>query len=253
MKFERQQNKENEKPNVSIENVDQSKILELESNANLVVREVLLEELENEYRGKLNGDYSAVELAELGKELFDELRSEYGIDSPVKFLFSKNRNNEPSLFSIVDKIESVTLGQEEKDEVSQKFYQLHESISQYYLDKLRNGGAFLTDINGPTQYVYGTKLTKQDGDVNIYLVDTDIYLDNKKESLLTLVYWLARHGSGVEKDSKMIENIRIFMSEYQEKFTQIEDKDKERLIQLKNFLSGQAFGKEILPAIPLFE
>ncbi len=237
-----------------IENIGQVRILELRNNPNFVVKEIKLKEIESEYNGKLNGDYKATELAELGKELFDELQSRYGVNSPVKFFFGQNKDGETILFSVVDKITSIEPIQEEKEDVAQKFYQLYESLSRYYLDKLRSGGAFLTDINGSTQYVYGRKLTgKNNNEKEIYLVDTDIYLDDRRKSLLTVVYWLARHNSGIDKNSQMIENIKTFISEYQKEFTQIDDKDKERLTQLNKFLSGQEFGNEILPAIPTFE
>lgn len=251
MDFEKQQNKETgNQAAVSIENIGKEKISEFKSDSNFVVREIRLVELENEYRGKLNRDYSAIELAELGKELFAELQDKYGINVPAKFFLSKD--SEQSLFSIVDKIEPVVPTQEENEMIAQKFYQLYESLSQYYLDKLRTHEAFLTDVNGITQYVYGMSFAKSN-EAKIYLVDTDIYLDDRTESLLTVVYWLARHVSGIEKDTQMIRTIRTFIDEYEKSFIQIDDKNIKRLEQLRKFLLGQYFDDEILPAIPTFE
>ncbi len=154
MDFKNKQNKESNIPIPKIENIELGEILKLKNDSNFVIREIKLEKLKDEYSGKLNQNYGATELAKLGKMLFDELRNEYGIDSPVKFFFSRDENNEAILFSVVDKIKPIIPTKEERGTVVQKFYKLYESLSHYYLDKLRNGGAFLTDINGSTQYIY---------------------------------------------------------------------------------------------------
>lgn len=249
MNFEKRQNRKFNTPTHIIENIDQTKISQLKESPHFVTREIRFEELESRYRGKLKREYRAIELAELGKKLFEELR-EYGIDSPVRFFIGKD-DNQQVLFSVVGRIERVVSTQEEK--MNQEFHRLYESLSQYYLDKLRDGEAYLTDINNSEQYVYGKKSSGEEEETKMYLVDTDIYLDDRKEALLTVVYWLVRHSLRIGRDSKVIENIKAFVNEYKEKFTHVKEKDKERLSQLEQFLSGGGFGEEILPAIPIFE
>jgi len=205
------------------------------------------------YYKKIDGNYSGTELAILGVNLFNELQNNYGITSPAKFFLGKNKEKETSLFTVVDRIEPTKITKENKEIISQIFCHLHETLSRYYLDKLRNEKFFLTDINGATQYVYGNKLFRNKKENKIYLVDTDMYLDNRPKSLLTVVYWLARHAAEDEEKSQIIQNIKIFINEYQCKFKQMGIKDEKRLKQLKFFLEGKKFGDKIYPAIPTFK
>jgi hypothetical protein len=254
MSFEKQLNSREANITKNVNYVDFEKIIELKENSNFFVREKKLKELESEYQGKLNKDYNGKELVELGVSLFKELRDDYGIDLPASFFVSKDEDGNSLLYLVVDKIKPVVIDNEEASAVKERFHQLYKSLSKYYLAKLRNGGSFLTDINGFKQYIYGIK-TKEEGNAKIYLVDPDIYLDDRSKSLLTVVYWFCRHyPTSIDKSSEIIENIREFVNEYQKKFQQIDNqKDIDRLEQIKDFLQGRSFGSEILPAIPTFE
>lgn len=96
------------------------------------------------------------------------------------------------------------------------------------------------------------------GLLSIYLVDTDIHLDNRPKSLLTVVYWFSIHLFTIENKLKTIlpmarNNIKQFIDEYQILFPNLEDKNLRRLLEIQKFLSGKEFGDTILPAIPIFE
>ena len=110
---------------LNIPNIKQKEVSDLKDNSSFVVREIELETLEDRYRGKLNGDFSAVQLAELGKSLFNELCSNYEICSPVKFFFGKNEDGQSVLLSVVDKIEPILPLEKSKGTVTQKFSQLY--------------------------------------------------------------------------------------------------------------------------------
>ena len=73
-----------------------------------------------------------------------------------------------------------------------------------------------------------------------------------------MIYWFARHFLAVEDKiglsvNDIRSNIEQFVLEYQKNYSEMSDKDKKRLEEIKAFLSGKRFGDEILPAIPTFK
>jgi hypothetical protein len=238
-------------------NLDESQ--KMLNNPKYIVKCKSLEDLQKSYQNKIDGEFEAKKLVEIGKGLFNELRQKYNIETPVEFFIGNNTDNHQVLYIRVDKIDGQDLTKKENlQDINKIVQELYVNISRYYLDKLKNGEFFLTDINGSSQYVYGQKVDEVDKASQIYLVDADIYLDNRSESLLTTVYWLSRHLSSVEYklrvDSSLPrENIKRFIDEYQTIFPNLDDKNTKRLSEIQRFLSGQGFGDEILPAIPTFE
>ena len=236
-------------------NLDEAR--EMLDNPIYVTKSKSFEDLQKSYQNKIEGEFKAKELAEIGKGLFDELGQKYNIKTPVEFFVGDNADGQQILYTRVDKVNGQDLAKKENlQDINQLVQELYINISKYYLDKLRSGGFFLTDISGSSQYVYGEKGNEKES--QIYLIDADIYLDNRSESLLTTVYWLSRHLSRVESGLKMNallarNNIKEFVDEYQTIFPNLDDKNEKRLSEIQKFLSGKGFGDEILPAIPTFE
>ncbi len=236
--------------------INTSEAEEMIADPRYVVKIKSFKELENLYRNKIDGDFEAVELIEMGSRLFDEL-SQYHITIPVEYFLYTDANGQRKYIERVSKIDGKNLEERQSlQDISQSVNELYTNLSNYFLDKLKNGESFLTDINGGSQYVYGSKNNEKDS--KIYLVDADLYLDNRTKHLLTIVYWLARHlfeaegkCSGTNEVAR--NNIREFLKIYQETFSDLGSKDMGRIAELEKFLRGEKFGKKILPAIPIFE
>jgi len=232
---------------------------ELKNNLNYIIRSESLDKLAGNYNKKIEGELQPLELVEVIKNLFDELEDKYDILVPVNFVVGVGESDEKLIYSVVDKIIGQNLVEYEgKENIRDDVANLYVSISNYFLDKLRGGGFFLTDINNPAQYVYGKSETKKSSGNKIYFIDTDIYLDNRRESLVVVVYWLARHIIGVEKQYKIKlnearENIRVFVGEFVGSGKELKEKDEKRVREIRNFLNDKRFGEVILPAIPTFE
>ncbi len=142
---------------------------------------------------------------ELGKKLFQEIQTNYNIQVPSEIIVDKNEENKDTVYIITDKIDGVSLEKaEETPEFLKKLEDLYVSISKYYLDKLNSGEAHLADLNGASQYIYGTK--KGNENPEIYLVDTDLYLNKGDAFLLHNVKWLIRHM--LKRFDEAIKNIR---------------------------------------------
>jgi hypothetical protein len=173
------------------------KLFEIKNNPDKIVRMESFEDLESRY----NGQVDPVVVAELGQELYGELRDKYHINVPVEFVAGKDSENKDVIYAIVDKVDGKDLDKiEVTPELTEKVEKLYEKIAQYYLDKFpleQEDGLYLADINNASQYVYGKK--KGDEVAHIYLVDTDLYLRDGKVTLRNIVLWLYRHVSGVER------------------------------------------------------
>ncbi len=257
MNLEWSQNKEIQKTQFKFRELNLHEAREMLNSPNYVVKCKSLEDLQTSYKDKIYGEFEAMDLVETGKRLFDELKQEYSIETPVKFFVGNNADGQQVFYTRVDKISGQDLARKENlQNINKIIQELYVNLSKYYLDKLKNGGFFLTDINGSSQYVYGGKGDQKEN--RIYLVDADIYLDNRPESLLTTTYWLSRHLSDVESklNADVLSarnNIREFVDNYQSLFPVQAGKDIERLSEIQNFLVGKGFGDEILPAISIFE
>lgn len=142
---------------------------------------------------------------ELGKKLFQEIQTNYNIQVPSEIIVDKNEENKDTVYIVTDKINGVSLEKaEETPEFLKKLEDLYVSISKYYLDKLNSGEAHLADLNSTSQYIYGTK--KGNENPEIYLVDTDLYLNKGDVFLLHNIKWLIRHMP--KRFDEAIKNIR---------------------------------------------
>lgn len=254
--------KEQKQSKASIMEVDSSEISEMIDDLNYTVRCKSFKELEDDYKNKIDGEFSALELSRIAKNLFSELENKYGIKTPVEFFISRDESDKQVLYSKVDIISGSDLSKKDSlKKNNQPIKKLYSSLSQYFLDKLNNGGFFLTDISDASQYVYGEKSVEfgeNDANEQIYLIDTDIYLDNRRESLMTVVYWLSMHFGMLEYNRNVSvpqvkDNIKKFIKEYQKKFPNMNSKNRKRLEEVEKLLAGSEPGEAIMPAIPTFE
>ena len=173
------------------------KLFEIKDNPDKIVRMESFEDLEDRYKGQVD----PIVVAELGQELYAELKDKYGINVPVEFVAGKDFESKDVIYAIVDKVEGKDLDKiEVTPELTEKVEKLYEKIAQYYLDKFtqeQDDGLYLADINNASQYVYGKK---KGGELpDIYLVDTDLYIRDGKVALCNIVLWLYRHMVSVEK------------------------------------------------------
>lgn len=186
------------------------------------------------------------------------MTSKYGIDVPVDFFVGDGEKKGKVVYSVVPEIRGKDLAnRDDLQEIGNPVQDLYAAVSKYYLDKLRNGDFYLVDISGASQYVFGRERSEIDEEEKIYMVDTDILLDNRRKSLPVVVYWMCRHLATMERrlNSKNIQarqNIKEFLGEYGE-VEEAGSKNNDRLLEIKRFLQGKEFGNKIKPAIPLFE
>ena len=170
------------------------KLFEIKNNPDKIVRKESFDDLEKRYKGGVD----PITVAELGQELYGELKDKYGIDAPVEFVADKDPEDEDVIYGIVDKIDGIDLDKiEVTKELTEKVEKLYENVARYYLNKLSEEGPYLADINNASQYVYGKK--KGDESPNIYLVDTDLYIRDGRVAIRNVVLWLYRHMVSVEK------------------------------------------------------
>lgn len=240
---------------ISKVNID-NKFSEIGDNPDKIVRIESFDLLNSRYKNKIE----PIELTGIANKLYKELETEYGIPVSVDFLVGKDKEGNKVVYSITDKIEGKNLGDidiEISGEFITQVQKLYESIAKYFFDKLRQGGFYLSDINGSSQYVCGKKHGEQEN--KIHLIDTDIYINDSKVAIYTIVEWLTRHMN--ELEGKF--NIRFERArEYTDKFInnplpeEISELDKEKIINnnigIKKFLGGEKLGHGPIPAIPSF-
>jgi len=130
--------------------------------------------------------------------LYDDLR-DFGISAPMRFIIAEK--NEESLkyhesiedtegrktiYAITDKITPADLNDKTaQEQFGKDIVDLYSKIIDYYLAKLESGKAYLTDIGGWDQFVYG----KREGDEqnHMYLVDAGGEHSYRPNSLLMLL------------------------------------------------------------------
>lgn len=177
------------------------KFYQYKDDSNKVIRVDSMDDLIERYDNMANPSV----IIELGKKLFKEVQTNYNIQVPSEIIVDKNEENKDTVYIITDKIDGVGLEKaEETPEFLKKLEDLYISISKYYLDKLNSGESHLADLNGISQYIYGTK--KGNENPEIYLVDTDLYLNKGDAALLHNVKWLIRHMP--KRFDEAIKNIR---------------------------------------------
>lgn len=181
------------KSNILGEHENKDNVLELDGNLDKIVRKESFKKLEQLSINKVD----PIELAVIGKKLFKELE-DYNILAPVEFIIGQDEQGEKVVYEIVQKIKGGNLEEVEiTKEIQEEVEKLYNSIANYYLDKSRKEENFLADINGASQYVYGT--TKENEQKRIYLTDTDLYINSGKVALLHVVKWFLRHMTWVEE------------------------------------------------------
>lgn len=226
------------------------KLNALENHPNKIIRIEGFHQLKERYKNKIE----VYELVRIAKKLYEELETKYNIPTPVRFFIGKDATGKEVVYSVVDKIEGTNLGNVERSsEVAAQTEILYTSIAKYFFDKLQEGGYYLTDINSPRQYVYGRKSGEQED--KIYLVDTDVYLDNSQIGIYQTVDWLMRHLSGMEEDmNKRFDAAREYLTQFvnQPVSDKVRERVKTNINNVKNFLGNQEFGPGPRPAIPPF-
>jgi hypothetical protein len=219
-----------------------------ENNSDKIIRVVSFDSLEKRYHYQID----PVALASLGKKLYAELETKYGIPVPVEYVAGKDEQGRNVIYGITEKISGKNLAEVDIDpEVAIQSEKLYISLSQYYLDKLAklpDGEIYLADINGASQYAYGT--TIYDEQPKIYLVDTDLFMRNGNVAFYRVVAWFIRHMISVERRfGKKFEEARknIAQTISNPLPEGLNDKEKEEIekaiTEAKNFLEGQ-FSKE---------
>jgi len=174
---------------------------QFENDLSKIIRIDTFNDLKDRYENMVD----PMTVVELGKNLFKEVQKDYNIQVPVEIIIDKNEKGEDCVFIVTEKIKGGSLEDIEKSpEFLEKLESLYVSISKYYLDKLNTRQAHLADLNDISQYIYGKK--EGDKSKEIYLVDTDLYINKGDASLLHNVKWLIRHMP--YKFDEAIENIR---------------------------------------------
>ena len=231
-----------------------SKLSEIEDNPNKIIRTESFYGLNKRFKDKIE----IIELVRIAKKLYGELEAKYDIPVPADFLIGKDKKGEEVVYSVVDKIDGKNLNDvESSDEVVTQVQDLYASIARYFLNKSKEEGSYLVDINGPSQYVYGKKPGEQTN--KIYLIDTDFYILNSDAGIYLVVEWLTRHMAGVEthfniKLEKARKNIEKLVD--QPLSENISDSEKEKvnksIVGIRKFLNEESLDSLSGPAIPPF-
>jgi len=185
------------------------KLFESKELPNKIIRVESFSELQARHGSKID----IYDLVDNAKRLYSEFENKYGILVLTEFYVGVDK-----VYTVVDKIKGKHFEEiENSAEVLSAVEKLYIAVAKYFLDKYKEGGLSLFDINGQSQYVYGKKV----GDLEnkIYLVDTDIWFNNNVEGICLSVYWLTRHLSWLEDHfgTEFLEartHIRQFIDEY---------------------------------------
>lgn len=236
------------KSEISEAHKDREKLYEFENSPDKIIRVTSFDSLEKRYHGQID----PIALASLGKKLYTELEIKYGIPAPVEYVAGKDKQRRDVIYGITEKVSGKNLIEVEiNSEVAAQSEKLYTSLSRYYRDKLAGlpeGEPYLADLNGVSQYVYGTTIHNKQS--KIYLVDTDLYIRNGSVAFYHVVAWFIRHMIFIErKFGKQFEEARknikeILSSPLPEGLS---DKEKEEtakaIAEADNFLRGR-FSKE---------
>jgi hypothetical protein len=231
--------------NISPSHVGREKFFESPNTQGKIIRVENIEELQSKHNHRLN----AGELVEAGSRLFAELGDKYGIIAPVSFYADDQK-----VYAVVDRVtEQNELSEEEKEERIQKVGSLYKSVALYFLNKLHEGGVYLWDISGSSQYVYGRREGEEKND--LYLIDTDIWLGNSRAGLCLSAYWLTRHILGAEQGlGTKFEEARKILSEFVESLpTNLSEEEEKNISGIKDFLDDASSSYDPESAIPTFE
>ncbi len=235
---------------------------EINGHPDQIIRKETFNTLEERYGGKLK----VPELVQMARELYNELETKFGISIPADFCIGKDDHGFDVVFSIVDKIRGDDLTRLKWSEgVPDQIETLYASLARYFMEKRETGGLYLWDINHPSQYVYGRK--SDDQREKIYLIDTDIFINNSIVGLYLTVEWLTRHMRGLSRQfaytgeghpemkfDQAKEYIEQFMDQpIPDKITEQEKENVQKNIDgINKFLRDEKLGPAPKTAIPVF-
>lgn len=230
---------------ISEHHIGKEKLFESPELPGKIIRVEHLDELREKHNNKL----TAEELVRIAEKLFSELNNRYHITVPVAFHLDSN-----SVYEVVDKV--VEMGEvkdEKKEALTKKVASLYKSISQYFFDKLQEGGPYLWDVCGSSQYIYGKR--EEGGEDNIYLIDTDIWLGNTRSGLCLSMYWLTRHISGAEQRlGTKFDEARNIISKFVETVPEnLSNEEEMNISGVKDFLNSKRSTYSPASAIPSYE
>ena len=167
------------------------KLYEFENDKRFVVRKA-------ENYQFLEGQFTTLEeAAKTMKSLFDELKV-LGIEVPAQFVIAEDENNKPSLYTLVDRIAPVSLEDSKKQDAGRGIEAIFDALVKYYEKKAVTDENFLSDLPEIGQYVYGTK--EGETEARWYMIDTDPYFSNEKQSLYQTVDTLNDELPDIERD-----------------------------------------------------
>lgn len=236
---------------ISEMHMEYHKFFELKNEPNKIIRVESSDELKTKHNNKLE----IAELVEIASRLYKELEEKYGIFVPTDFFVGKDKEGKDVVFSVVDKISGKHLGEVEKSkEAAAQVESLYTSVAKYFLDKYKDGGLYLWDICGESQYIYGRKSNGNED--KIYLIDTDIWLNNSRTGMYLVVYWLTRHMSGAERDfNTQFNEARNYIKQFidQPLPKNISETDMKNVDGIKSFLNNVKSDYNPKSAIPTFE
>jgi hypothetical protein len=171
------------------------KLFESENLHNKIIRVEQADELLHKHNNRLE----LTELVQEAENLFGELENKYGVNIPFDdYRIGKDKSGNDIVYCVVDRIDGKHLEEVGPSiEFSEQAETLYTSIAKYFLDKFEEGGLYLWDINGQSQYIYGKKAGEQED--KIYLIDTDIWMSRSHAGIYLTLEWLTRHMSGVER------------------------------------------------------
>ena len=230
---------------ISTHHIGKEKLFESPELPGKIIRVERLDELKEKHNNKLPVE----ELVRIAEKLYSELNNRYHIAVPVAFHLDSN-----SVYEVVDKVvETGEVKEEEKKALITKAASLYKSISQYFFDKLQEGGPYLWDVCGSSQYIYGKR--EGDGEDNIYLIDTDIWLGNTRSGLCLSIYWLTRHVFDAEQRlGTKFEEARNIISKFVEKLPEnLSNEEGMNISGIKDFLNGKKSTYSPASAIPAYE
>ncbi len=241
--------------NISQAHLGLGKLYEAESRPNKIIRVENVDDLLARYNNKID----TVELVRIADKLFKELESEYGILVPAEFFIGKDGHGNEVVYSIVDKIKGEHLKKSEySSELVSKSEKLYASIAKYFLDKFKKKEIYLCDINSQDQYIFGRKSGEQAQE--IYLIDTDICMNNSLVGMYLVVEWLTRHMIGIEKKFEVkFKEAREYIAQFllQPLPGEMDDSEKiavnKNIVGIKKFLNNEKLGDGPEPALPTFK
>jgi hypothetical protein len=146
----------------------------LEKDPSVIVRAIAFEEF-----GKIS-QAEVQEMAKTGKQLINELRTDYQIAIPeVDYIIGHdNALKKQALYTVTERIEGVKIdnllrgmSEETRKKLTPQFDQFFYSLFKYLADRYLNNKQYLRDIFMFKQYIYGHR--KNENDDEIYLVDVD--------------------------------------------------------------------------------